>query len=262
MGSRTQRLHSRVLLAWEARARDRVFDQNFGAASRLRAPGECARDLLDTAARLLRPGGRLVFFMPAAPGAGGAGDAPAHPALALVSSCEQARAARAGLLWPPPVHCAHTLMCFSACTAAQTGLFFGAGAVAHVRLVCPGPSILEHFCCSATPFCACYRGGNTMGYYWQVQLIARRTLHMRDGLKVEVKHSRPSLRMQSGWARGLSLSGRGLQVLSSRYSRRLITLEKVRCVSEHTIHLTCVTARQRVATAPGTAVAVEDHMCA
>ncbi len=51
-------------------------------------------------------------------------------------------------------------------------------------------------------------------------------------------------------------------MLSSRYSRRLITLEKVRCISEHTIHLTCVMARQRVAMAPGTAVAVEDHMCA
>lgn len=54
--------------------------------------GECARDLLDLAARMLRTGGRLVFFMPAAPGAYDERDVPTHPALACVSNCEQVRA--------------------------------------------------------------------------------------------------------------------------------------------------------------------------
>ena len=43
--------------------------------------GECLRDLLDMAAKLLRPGGRLVYFMPAAPEVYKEKEIPQHPAL-------------------------------------------------------------------------------------------------------------------------------------------------------------------------------------
>lgn len=58
------------------------------------AAGECARDLLDTSARMLRMGGRLAFFVPAAPGAYHERDVPAHPALAPVANCEQVLTSR------------------------------------------------------------------------------------------------------------------------------------------------------------------------
>eukprot|EP00891_Asterochloris_glomerata_P003993 jgi/Astpho2/3993/e_gw1.00063.101.1_t len=51
--------------------------------------GECLRDLLDSAARLLRLGGRLSFFIPASEETYDEDQIPTHPALALVSNCEQ-----------------------------------------------------------------------------------------------------------------------------------------------------------------------------
>jgi hypothetical protein len=51
--------------------------------------GECLRDLLDLSARLLRVGGRLVYFMPAAPEAYDDSEVPQHPALSLVANTEQ-----------------------------------------------------------------------------------------------------------------------------------------------------------------------------
>ncbi|KAK9842023.1 hypothetical protein WJX81_004620 [Elliptochloris bilobata] len=56
--------------------------------------GECARDLLDTSARLLRTGGHLAFFMPAATGVYDERDVPAHPVLAVVANCEQVLSSR------------------------------------------------------------------------------------------------------------------------------------------------------------------------
>lgn len=44
-------------------------------------PTECLRDLLGVAGRLLRVGGRLVFFIPAAPGYYFEAQLPRHPAL-------------------------------------------------------------------------------------------------------------------------------------------------------------------------------------
>lgn len=51
--------------------------------------GECMRDLLDTAARLLVVAGRLVFFFPSAPELYSEDEVPHHPALRLVANCEQ-----------------------------------------------------------------------------------------------------------------------------------------------------------------------------
>jgi tRNA (guanine10-N2)-methyltransferase len=51
--------------------------------------GHCMDDLLSTAARLLRRGGRLVFFLPTAVGPLDPALVPAHPALASVAVCEQ-----------------------------------------------------------------------------------------------------------------------------------------------------------------------------
>ncbi|KAK9812920.1 hypothetical protein WJX72_005797 [[Myrmecia] bisecta] len=51
--------------------------------------GECVRDLLDTSARLLRCGGRLVFFFPASPETYSEEELPAHPALRLLANSEQ-----------------------------------------------------------------------------------------------------------------------------------------------------------------------------
>uniref|UniRef100_A0A1D2A5X4 tRNA (guanine(10)-N(2))-methyltransferase n=1 Tax=Auxenochlorella protothecoides TaxID=3075 RepID=A0A1D2A5X4_AUXPR len=56
--------------------------------------GECLRDLLDAAARLLRIGGRLVYFLPAIPGYYSPEEVPAHPALTLVANCEQVLSTR------------------------------------------------------------------------------------------------------------------------------------------------------------------------
>lgn len=50
---------------------------------------ECLHDLLDAAARLLRPGGRLAYFMPSAPGFYFEEEVPRHPALGMVANCEQ-----------------------------------------------------------------------------------------------------------------------------------------------------------------------------
>lgn len=44
---------------------------------------ECLHDLLDAAARLLRPGGRLAYFMPSAPGFYFEEEVPRHPALGV-----------------------------------------------------------------------------------------------------------------------------------------------------------------------------------
>ncbi len=48
--------------------------------------GECLRDLLDLAARLLVVGGRLVFFFPASPDTYRDGEVPGHPALRIISN--------------------------------------------------------------------------------------------------------------------------------------------------------------------------------
>lgn len=47
------------------------------------------RDLLDMSAKLLRPGGRLVYFMPAAPEVYNEEELPQHPALRLIANSEQ-----------------------------------------------------------------------------------------------------------------------------------------------------------------------------
>ena len=51
--------------------------------------GECLRDLLDMSAKLLRPGGRLVYFLPAAPEVYKEEEIPQHPALKLTANSEQ-----------------------------------------------------------------------------------------------------------------------------------------------------------------------------
>ena len=51
--------------------------------------GECLRDLLHMSAKLLRPGGRLVYFLPAAPEVYREEEVPQHPALQLVANSEQ-----------------------------------------------------------------------------------------------------------------------------------------------------------------------------
>ncbi|GFH32218.1 uncharacterized protein HaLaN_31404, partial [Haematococcus lacustris] len=51
--------------------------------------GECLRDLLSFAARLLVRGGRLVFFMPSTPDTYSAQELPSHPALRLLHNSEQ-----------------------------------------------------------------------------------------------------------------------------------------------------------------------------
>ncbi|KAL4439704.1 hypothetical protein ABPG75_002705 [Micractinium tetrahymenae] len=50
---------------------------------------ECLHDLLDAAARLLRVGGRLAYFMPSAPGFYCEDEVPRHPALEMLANCEQ-----------------------------------------------------------------------------------------------------------------------------------------------------------------------------
>lgn len=44
-------------------------------------PAECLHDLLETSARMLRLGGRLAYFVPAAPGYYSEEELPRHPAL-------------------------------------------------------------------------------------------------------------------------------------------------------------------------------------
>ncbi|CAL8463394.1 g2928 [Coccomyxa elongata] len=56
--------------------------------------GECLRDLLDVSARLLRMGGRLVYFLPAAPEVYREEEIPQHPSLRLVANSEQVLNAR------------------------------------------------------------------------------------------------------------------------------------------------------------------------
>lgn len=51
--------------------------------------GECLQDLVNLAARLLRVGGTLVFWIPAAPGYYNESELPSHPALDLIANCEQ-----------------------------------------------------------------------------------------------------------------------------------------------------------------------------
>ena len=51
--------------------------------------GECLRDLLHMSAKLLRPAGRLVYFLPAAPEVYREEEVPQHPALQLVANSEQ-----------------------------------------------------------------------------------------------------------------------------------------------------------------------------
>ncbi len=50
------------------------------------AMGECLRDLLDLAARLLVVGGRLVYFFPASPDTYREAEVPGHPTLRVVSN--------------------------------------------------------------------------------------------------------------------------------------------------------------------------------
>ncbi|KAL0027841.1 hypothetical protein WJX77_009882 [Trebouxia sp. C0004] len=50
---------------------------------------ECLRDLLHLAAKHLKLGGRLVFFLPSVPGVDKAEQTTAHPMLAMVANCEQ-----------------------------------------------------------------------------------------------------------------------------------------------------------------------------
>jgi tRNA (guanine10-N2)-methyltransferase len=52
------------------------------------------RDLLDLSARLLKRGGRLVYFLPAAPEVYRDDEVPRHPALALVANSEQVLSSR------------------------------------------------------------------------------------------------------------------------------------------------------------------------
>lgn len=51
--------------------------------------GECLRDLLELSAKLLRPGGRLVYFLPAAPEVYKEEEIPQHPVLKLTANSEQ-----------------------------------------------------------------------------------------------------------------------------------------------------------------------------
>lgn len=51
--------------------------------------GECLFDLVEFAARSLRVGGRLVYWMPSAPGLYEADELPCHPILKLRHNCEQ-----------------------------------------------------------------------------------------------------------------------------------------------------------------------------
>ncbi|KAG1669595.1 hypothetical protein FOA52_006368 [Chlamydomonas sp. UWO 241] len=53
------------------------------------AMGECLRDLLDLSARLLVPGGRLVYFFPASLDDYDESEVPTHPALAFVANSLQ-----------------------------------------------------------------------------------------------------------------------------------------------------------------------------
>lgn len=46
--------------------------------------GECLRDLLDFSARMLVPGGRLVYFFPASPETYKESEVPGHPNLKLI----------------------------------------------------------------------------------------------------------------------------------------------------------------------------------
>ena len=55
---------------------------------------ECLQDLLACAAKHLRVGGRLVYFLPAAPETCQGANVPQHPALRFVSNCEQVRPAQ------------------------------------------------------------------------------------------------------------------------------------------------------------------------
>lgn len=52
---------------------------------------ECLHDLLALAAQFLRVGGRLVYFLPAAPGTCEGANVPQHPVLQLIDNCEQVR---------------------------------------------------------------------------------------------------------------------------------------------------------------------------
>ncbi|KDD76297.1 hypothetical protein H632_c279p2 [Helicosporidium sp. ATCC 50920] len=51
--------------------------------------GECLADLLESSARLLRVGGRLVYFLPAMAGYYDPAEIPTHPMLRMVSNSEQ-----------------------------------------------------------------------------------------------------------------------------------------------------------------------------
>ncbi len=72
--------------------------------------GECLRDLLNVSARLLRVGGRLVYFLPAAPEVYREEEIPQHPSLRLVANSEQVLNARYSrrlitMEKVPPLHC-------------------------------------------------------------------------------------------------------------------------------------------------------------
>lgn len=56
--------------------------------------GECLRDLVCFAARLLVLGGKLVYWIPAAPGFYFDDELPTHPALEIVANCEQVLSSR------------------------------------------------------------------------------------------------------------------------------------------------------------------------
>ena len=67
---------------------------------------ECLSDLLGIAARALCLGGRLVYFLPAAPNTCEGEDVPAHPTLRMVSNCEQVGCSphpRASIVMPRPM---------------------------------------------------------------------------------------------------------------------------------------------------------------
>lgn len=51
--------------------------------------GECLRDLVDSAARWLVVGGKLAYWVPAAPGYYFEHELPTHPAMEMVANCEQ-----------------------------------------------------------------------------------------------------------------------------------------------------------------------------
>lgn len=80
------RAGGRKCVAKEREIRDR---DNYIPSTDPYSVAECLHDLLECAARLLRLGGRLVYFFPAAPGFYSDAELAQHPTLQLVANSEQ-----------------------------------------------------------------------------------------------------------------------------------------------------------------------------